>query len=422
MSLTEQFKPFTEEDFAAAFQKEVKNGDFRELLTWKTSEGIEIPPFFHGEAKAHLNVSSHANHWEINDEIKIDDFKKANATALSYLNAGASSLTFIGEINSSEELEILLKEIGIQYIEINFKEAGEKITLLLADYCTQNNIQPDSLKGCFHLKKAVVHAFPKMQSVSINGSKFHEAGANIHQQLAFTIAEAKETLEQMIENGFSPENAISQIRFSMAIGPNFFFEMAKLRALRLLWKNITDQYSKGNRLPLFIHAETSRIWLAKEDANNNLIRATFQAISVALGGADSIYVQPYSNVEQAERISRNVQLVIKEEGFIDKVTDVASGTLYLEQLTQDLTLLSWKKFQEVEKQGGYTAAFQKEIIQKEIYPSALELKKAIVKGKITVIGVNKHQAKKADPNSTEGKILSETLEYRADLKPIDLFS
>ena len=108
MKLTEQFKSFSEEEFAAAFQKEVKLGDFREMLTWKTNEGIDVSPFYHGESNSKLNIHSHGNDWEINDEIVITDFKKANETALSFLNSGASSLTFIGEIKTVIDLEILL--------------------------------------------------------------------------------------------------------------------------------------------------------------------------------------------------------------------------------------------------------------------------------------------------------------------------
>jgi len=416
MKLTEQFKSFSEEEFAAAFQKEVKTGDFREVLTWHTHEGIDVAPFYHGKANAHLNILSHGNDWEINDEIVITDFKKVNETALSFLNSGASSLTFIGEIKNVNDLKILLNEIGINYIEVNFKNSGENIIGILSEYCEKNKIEKSELRGCFHLKKAIQHPFLQMQSVLVDGAKFHNAGATIQQQLAFAIAEGKECLEQMIDSGISPETAIKNIRFSLAVGPNFFFEIAKIRALRLFWKNVTNQYIPGNTIPVFVHAETSLIWLAKEDMNNNLIRATFQAISAALGGADSIFVQSYSNTEQTERISRNVQLVIKEEGFINKVSDVAAGANYIEEITNELVKLSWKKFQEVEKKGGYSNSVKNETIQKEIFASASEIKNDLASGKIKMIGVNKHQLPE-NKNS-----LSDTLIYDKELKVIDLFS
>jgi methylmalonyl-CoA mutase len=416
MKLTEQFKSFSEEEFAAAFQKEVKTGDFREILTWKTNEGIDVSPFYHGKANAHLNILSHGNDWEINDEIVISDFKKANETALSFLNSGASSLTFIGEIKNEVDLEILLKDIGINYIEINFKNSGENIVAVLAEYCEKNNIDKSELRGCFHLTNVVENPFPQMQTVSVDGAKIHNSGANIHQQLAFVIAEGKEILEKAIESGISPEKSISNIRFSLAVGPNFFFEIAKIRSLRLLWKNVTNQYLPGNTIPVFVHVETSQMWLAKEDVNNNLIRATFQAISAALGGADSIFIHSYSKAEQSERISRNVQLVIKEEGFINKVSDVAAGANYIEEITNELVKLSWKKFQEVEKNGGYSMSIKSEIIQKEIHASASVIKKDLASGKIKMIGVNKHQLPE-NKNS-----LSDTLIYDKELKVIDLFS
>lgn len=416
MKLTEQFKPFSEEDFATAFQKEVKTGDFREILTWKTNEGIDVSPFYHGESNSKLNILSHGNDWEINDEIVITDFKKANETALSFLNSGASSLTFIGEIKKVSDLEILLKEIGINYIEVNFKNAGENIIRILSEYCEKIKIDTSELRGCFYLKTVIQHSFSKMQSFCIDGAKFHNAGANIHQQLAFAISEGKEQLEKLIDSGISVEKAISSIRFSLAVGPNYFFEIAKIRAFRLLWKNVTNQYLPGNAIPVFVHAETSKMWLAKDDVNNNLIRASFQAISAALGGADSIFVHSYSKAEQSERISRNVQLVIKEEGFLNKVSDAAAGATYIETVTNELVKLSWKKFQEVEKNRGYAASITNEMIQKDIYISASEIKKDLASGKIKMIGVNKHQPA-GNKNS-----LSDTLIYDKELKMVDLFS
>lgn len=415
MKLTEQFQPFSEEDFAAAFQKEVKNGDFREILTWKTNEGIDVSPFYHGETKSKLNILSHGNDWEINDEIKITDFKKANETALSFLNSGASSLTFIGEIKTVNDLEILFKEIGINFIETNFKDSGENIINILSEYCYKHKIDKNALRGCFHLKKAIQHPFVQMQSGCVDGTKFHNAGATIGQQLTFSISEGKELLEQMMDSGISVESAINNIRFSLAVGPNFFFEIAKLRAFRLLWKNVTNQYLQRNSIPVFVHVETSKMWLAKEDVNNNLIRASFQAISAALGGADSIFIHPYAG-SSSERISRNVQLVIKEEGFLNKVSDAAAGANYIEEVTNELVKLSWKKFQEVEKNGGFTSCIRNESIQKEIHHSASEIKKDLASGKIKMIGVNKHQT---DGNK---KSLSDTLFYDKDLKMVDLFS
>ena len=150
--------------------------------------------------------------------------------------------------------------------------------------------------------------------------------------------------------------------------------------------------------------------------NNNLIRATFQAISAALGGADSIFIHSYSNDGQSERISRNVQLVIKEEGFLNKVSDAAAGAIYIETVTNELVKLSWKKFQEVEKNGGYATSIKNEMIQKDIYISASEIKKDLASGKIKMIGVNKHQPA-GNKNS-----LSDTLIYDKELKMVDLFS
>jgi methylmalonyl-CoA mutase len=418
MNLTDQFKPFTEEDFAAAFQKEVKNGDFRELLTWHTHIGIDVLPFYH-QSDAPVSVMNfQGNDWNINQKITISDFKKANTEALQVLNNGATSLTFSGKITSFSELEILLDGIEISCIELNFKESGKEIVSFLQRYCSEKKISPSLLKGSFYLPSDQISSemfvFPNRQLSFADGIKLHNAGADMVQQLGYLIAEGKEILQSLIDKNIHPETAVQTIRFDISVGQDFFFEICKINALRILWQNIVAGYC-DKTMPLYIHAETSEIWMADEDIHNNLIRASFQSISAVLGGADSLYVRPYTKNDDSARISTNVQLVIKEESFLDKVANVGGGSFYIREITHQLVEKSWKLFQETEKTGGFSAALKSELIQKNIFASASLLKKEISEGKIKVIGVNKQRTDKSEKTFS-------SFVYSSEVRKINLFN
>lgn len=411
------FKKYTLQDFEDAFQKEVKGGNFRDLLTWHTDEGIDVAPFYF-ETETGMNLSTKGNEWEINTEIVFTDLADGNKRALAKLNEGATSLTFDGKIDSVADLTILMKEIGIQFIEVNFRNTDAWIVSFYAQYCKEKNIDPKELKGCFHLSDCTekdVSVFPNMQLFTVNGSKFHNAGGNITQQLSFLISEAKELLEKLIDQGFSPENAIKNIRFSISIGPDFFFEIAKIRALRVLWRNVTGQYAKGE-FSLHIHGETSKIWLANEDENNNLIRAAFQTLSATSGGCNSFYVHPFSNQNSdAGRLGIGVQLVVREEGFLNKVGDVGAGSFYIEEVTAQLVKNAWKKFQEVEKTGGFSATLKSGKMTDDLHESAVRLKQNITSGKIKVIGVNKQRTDKTE------KAFNKEIQNTGKIEIINLF-
>lgn len=418
MSLTEQFKPFTEEDFAAAFQKEVKNGDFRELLTWHTHVGIDVLPFYHQSAASVSKMEFQGNDWNINQEISVSDFKKANTDALQALINGVNSVTFSGKISSFSELEILLNGIEINCIEINFKESGKEIVSLLEHYCSEKKISPIQLHGSFYFSSDQITEemliFPNMQLCFANGIHLHNAGADLVQQLGYLIAEGREILQQLIEKNIDPDTAVRNIRFNISVGPDFFFEMSKINALRILWQNVVSAFI-GKTVPVFIHAETSEIWMADEDMNNNLIRASFQAISAVLGGADSMYVRPFTKSEDSARISSNVQLVIKEESFLDKVANAGGGAFYIREITHHLVEKSWKLFQETENAGGFSDCLKSEVIQKNIFSSASLLKKEISEGKMKVIGVNKQRIDKSEKTFTSAV-------YSNELRKINLFN
>lgn len=424
MSLTDNFEKLSAEDFATALQKEVKTGDFREVLTWKTSEGIDVSPFYTSPVAKKTSFAAKGNNWEVNTEITISDVAAANKIALEVLNLGTSSISFIGEIKSAKDLESLLKGISIQHIEINFKKSGSALPQLLADYCTTQKINTEEVHGCFYQSvedvssfAGLISTFKNARFISVNAARLHNAGASITQQLAFVIAEGNEILFQLIEAGIKPEDAIRCLQIRTSTGPNYFFEMAKLRSLRLLWKNITEQYAKGNNIPLHIHAETSLIWLAPDDIHNNMIRATFQSMSAILGGCDSLTVSTFdqSNEENSVRLSTNIQLVLKEESFLDKVGDAAYGTYYIDEITQQLSNNAWKLFQTVENKGGFKACLENEFIQKEIHQSANQLKQDIANGNIKVIGVNKYRSDKKE------KEFKSEVGYSKELGRIELF-
>ncbi len=218
-------------------------------------------------------------------------------------------------------------------------------------------------------------AWPKAKFVTVSGETFQNSGSTITQELAFTLAAGHEYLVKLTEAGLSAEEAARTIRFSMAVSSNYFMEMAKFRAGRMLWANIVNAYTGGCARKMFTHAVTSGWNITAYDPYVNMLRGTTEAMSASLAGVHSLEVLPFdtayeSPTEFSSRIARNVQLLLKNESHFDNVVDPAGGSYYIENLTQSIAEQAWKLFKEVEERGGYTAAFRDGFIPDAVKASA----------------------------------------------------
>jgi methylmalonyl-CoA mutase len=224
-------------------------------------------------------------------------------------------------------------------------------------------------------------AYPNLRTIHLNASHFNNEGADIVQELAFGISMGSEYMAQLTERGLRTDIAASKIRFSFGIGSNYFPEIAKLRAARLLWSIVINGFQPAHRenIKMDIHCVTSEWNKSEDDPYVNMLRTQTEAMSAILGGTDSLTVEPYDTVfrkpdEFSERIARNQQLILKEEAYLDKVADPAGGSYYIENLTILIAENAWKLFLEIEDHGGFLSSLKSGFIREKLQESAGKLK------------------------------------------------
>lgn len=233
----------------------------------------------------------------------------------------------------------------------------------------------------------------------IAAHRFHDAGATVVQELGYGLAEAVDRLASAPERGQTAEDAAGAIAFSFAIGGNFFFEIAKLRAARMLWAKVVESFGCSRRAAkMIVHARTSRWNKSVYDAYNNILRGTTEAMSAVIGGCDSLAVAPFDEVyrdpdENSRRLGRNAQSILKHESWFDRTVDPAGGSYYVEVLTASIAKEAWKLFQEIESRGGFAAA--KASIDEAIAASRTKKEAAVASRRRVIVGTNNY------PNTKE---------------------
>ncbi|THD82171.1 methylmalonyl-CoA mutase [Aliigemmobacter aestuarii] len=245
---------------------------------------------------------------------------------------------------------------------------------------------------------------PKFNSISISGYHMQEAGANLVQELAYTLADGREYVRAAIARGMNVDEFAGRLSFFFAIGMNFFMEAAKLRAARLLWHRIMSEFEpkKPGSLMLRTHCQTSGVSLQEQDPYNNVIRTAYEALAAALGGTQSLHTNALDEAialptEFSARIARNTQLILQEETGVTRVVDPLAGSYYVESLTAQLADEAWKLIEEVEAMGGMTKAVASGMPKLRIEESAARRQAAIDRGEDVIVGVNKYRLSKEDP-------------------------
>ena len=351
-------------------------------------------------------------------------FKEANAEATRALTKGAESIGFCiaSKEFSAADLDTLLKGISLKTTELTFCGCGVKtVAELFADKLENSDLNPEevkvnfvidpiinklTLKGKLGCKEGAPKAFStiadlikkvpqykRVRFVGVNGQQFNNCGSTIVQELAFTLAVGHEYVVKLMEQGLTIDQAAPSIRFTMSVSSNYFMEIAKFRAARMLWANIIAQYkpTRGCASKMKIHAVTSKWNMTVYDPYVNMLRGTTEAMSAAIAGVHSIEVRPFDEAYEkptdfSTRIARNVQLLLKEESHFNQVCDAAGGSYYIENLTASIAEQAWKLFKEVEDRGGYIAAFEAGFIQDQIEASAATKDKNIATRRETPAG------------------------------------
>jgi methylmalonyl-CoA mutase len=245
---------------------------------------------------------------------------------------------------------------------------------------------------------------PKFNSISISGYHMQEAGANLVQELGFTLADGREYVRSAIARGMDVDAFAGRLSFFFAIGMNFFMEASKLRAARIIWSRVMTEFDAKNPQSLMLrtHCQTSGVSLQEQDPYNNVIRTAYEALAAVLGGTQSLHTNALDEAmalptEFAARIARNTQLILQEETGVANVVDPLAGSYYVESLTAELVDQAWSLMQEVEDLGGMTKAVASGMPKLRIEDSAARRQAAIDRGEAVIVGVNKYKLNRQDP-------------------------
>jgi len=437
------FKSTTTQEWLDKIQVDLKGADFEKKLVWRTNEGFKVKPFYRKEDLEGLTTTQALpgefpfvrgnkkdnNEWYVRQDIEVEDPKAANAKALDILMKGIDSLGFFipKDLVSAENIETLLEGIAADAIELNFATCQchtlELAKILVAYYQKKGydltklvgsiNFDPmekmllkgkdttERLQDACKLAK-VLEILPNYRCFTVNAVTLNNAGAFIAQELGYALSWGNEWMNILTEQGVDPTLAAQKIKFNLGISSNYFMELAKFRAGRLLWAQIVKQYEPktDEACKMIVNARTSEFNLTMFDAYVNLLRSQTETMSAALGGVHSIVVTPYDKAyetpdEFAERIARNQQLLLKEESHFDKVVDPAAGSYYIENLTSSIAKSAWDLFLKVEEEGGFQAALKANTVQTAINESGKARHLNIARRKEVLLGTNQY------PNFTE---------------------
>ncbi|MFW2587647.1 methylmalonyl-CoA mutase [Sagittula sp. SSi028] len=334
-------------------------------------------------------------------------------------------------IDSVEDMKILFDGIPLDKVSVSMTMNGAVIPVLANFIVTgeeqghdrsvlSGTIQNDILKE-FMVRNTYIYPpapsmriisdiidytsnqMPKFNSISISGYHMQEAGANLVQELAFTLADGKEYVKTAMEAGMDIDKFAGRLSFFFAIGKNFFMEIAKLRAARLLWHRImTDLGAQNPRSKMLrTHCQTSGVSLAEQDPYNNVIRTAYEAMSAVLGGTQSLHTNALDEAialptEFSARIARNTQLVLQEETGVTNVVDPLAGSYYVESLTNELAEKAWALIEEVDEMGGMTRAVESGMPKLRIEETAARRQADIDRGTDVIVGVNKYRLEKEE--------------------------
>ena len=432
-----EFPPVSTEQWESVIAVDLKGADYEKKLVWRTAEGFNVRPYYRAENLdgikylgsqcgefPYVRGTGKDNNWRIVQTIEVGCPKEANAQATVLLTKGVESIGFvIGDKEfSAADLDTLLSGISVKNTELVFSGCATKAGLFI-DKMDKEGVDPETVRASFVLdpivKKLTLKgtmackngqckgfenlasliskgaAYKRIRFVNVSGEIFHNSGSTIVQELAFTLAAGHEYVVKLMEQGLSVDQVAPALRFSMAISSNYFMEIAKFRAARLLWANIMAPYnpSRGCASKMKVHAVTSKWNMTVYDPYVNMLRGTTEAMSAAVSGVHSIEVLPFDTpyekpTDFSARIARNVQLLLKEESHFNQVCDAAGGSYYIENLTNSIAEQAWNLFRQVEEKGGYIAAFEAGFIQDQVEASAAKKNSNIATRRETLLGTN----------------------------------
>lgn len=443
-----EFPGVSTAEWMDAIVKDLKGADFNKKLVWKTSEGFNVNPFYRAEDIENLEITgvlpgefpyvrgskTKNNNWEIRQDFRINDIEKCNHLASIAASKGADSVgVCVRNVEEYRQMEQLLKGIDLTVTGIHMlRSRNYELTLeLFTQYLEKHGIGGEQVRGSIdfdplhyalqfghyygsfanNLKETVYtlskygEALPNMRLLSVNAAALHNAGGYNIQELGYGMNWACEYFRRLTDLGLSIDFLSPRTTLVLSTGSNYFMEIAKIRAARVLWANMVSAFKpkEDKSMEVFIHAADTTWNKSIYDPYVNMLRSTTQTMSAAIGGANSIHVSDFSSAfkmpdEFSSRIARNQQIILKEESFFNRTVDPAAGSYYIENLTLNLAQQAWGIFMVQEEKGGFTGGIETNTIQNEIEKCAAKRSEDLAKRKLILTGVNQF------PNLTETEL------------------
>lgn len=409
MDFKDFFDASSEQEWKDKITADLKGGNITDLI-WQSEVGPIDPVLFDYQpkyARFQINANHSDNSWLITQTFNCKDATLANQTLLSALAGGVNCIKLINV--TPKDLGTILKGVMIEIIETLIYAESHEVASLNSNFqalLQQRGLGSENVNfhiledpiGCYfsgHIDKVE----KVTSSVIVRSAIFENSGASVQHEIGYTLAKAHEYLVQLIENGTNKKEVVDQIQFEISVGNSFLMQIAKINALKSLWKTILNNYDI--QLDDFkIHAVTSSFYQARADVHNNLLRATTAAMASVIAGVNSLEILPYDaqlNEKQSDgyRLAKNISLLLQEESYLNQVKDIASGAYYLEQLTDIIIENAWEVFQNIEAQGGILANFESGIVQQQIQKDLSKKIERFKTQELVLIGVNKQ------PNSQD---------------------
>lgn len=434
-TLFDAFSPVSTEEWKAKITADLKGADFDKKLVWRTNEGFNVQPFYRKEDIQNLPTigtlpgeypyvrgTRNNNDWLIRQEAQGATAAEMNAHGRHILDKGAESIgiSLKGELNAASLGEIL-NGIDLKKVEVNITccpgkavETAEALVKLIREAGAENDFRGSIDYNPF--RRLLKHGlpFPKdaakegkalyeavkdvkgLRCFAVDSFLFNNAGAFITQELGYALAWGAEWLTLLTEEGISAAEVAGRIKFNMGISSNYFMELAKFRAGRMLWAEIVKAYGVAeDECKMWVHAITSKFNQTLYDSHVNLLRSMTETMSAALAGVDSLETLPFDLCykcpdEFSERIARNQQVLLREESHLNKVVDPAGGSYYIETLTASIADQAWKVFNEIEDNGGFEAMLKKGEIQAKVNESGVKRHLDVARRKEILLGTNQY--------------------------------
>lgn len=409
-NLFEEFAEVSAKQWKQKIQYDLKGADYNEKLIWKSLEGINVKPFYHPDEQQYYLKAHPPASWTILEKIYVFSIEKSRKTVQHALAKGAEGI-WLEIPDENQNLKPVFEPVDLEVVPLHVKTdfVSPSFAHKLNKLAEKNNkiyLQTDivgnlartgnwfkNMKEDFASLDEILEQTPELESaISVDMGLYQNAGANHVQQLAYALSHVNEYLNHLSDRISEEEKKKVKVQFISATGPNYFFEIAKLRALRLLFSSLASEY--GFSEECFVLAQPSRRNKTLYDFNVNLLRTTTECMSAILGGTDTICNMAYDalyhkNNEFGSRIARNQLLVLKHEAHFEKVANPAEGSYYVETLTHELAEKALETFKQIESGGGFISQLKEGIIQKKIAETATKEQEAFDSGELVLIGTNK---------------------------------